>query len=177
MTSPTIISRTTISRKGVTCTATFRTHFLILTFLECGVVALPSSSAVAAPLLQVALLIPTLKDNPEIVLASVRGGAVWRGGAVVRRGGTWRYRGGAVVRRGGAWRHRSGAVVRRGGAYVWRRPANYSWPAGGAIAAGAAIGVVSAATAAAWAGAPPARGYCWYCTDPGRRQGFWDVCR
>jgi len=104
------------------------------------------------------LLIPASKDNPEIVLASFRGGAVWRGGAVVRRGG--------------AWRHRRGAVVRRGGAYVWRRPANYSWPAGGAIAAGAAIGVVSAATAAAWAGAPPARGYCWYHTDPGRRQGF-----
>jgi hypothetical protein len=46
----------------------------------------------------------------------------------------------------------------------------------GAIAAGAAIGFVAAATAAAWAGAPPAPGYCWYYTDPSRTQGFWDVC-
>ncbi|HMF06402.1 MAG TPA: hypothetical protein VKE72_05255 [Methylocella sp.] len=86
------------------------------------------------------------------------------------------------MRRGGRSPGRRVAPSKRGGgapggAYVWRRPANYSWPAGGAIAAGAAIGVVSAATAAAWAGAPPARGYCWYCTDPGRPQGFWDICR
>jgi hypothetical protein len=44
------------------------------------------------------------------------------------------------------------------------------------IAAGAAIGFVAAATAAAWAGSPPAPGYCWYHTDPSRTQGFWDVC-
>lgn len=25
-------------------------------------------------------------------------------------------------------------------------------------------------------GAVPAPGYCWYYTDPGRTQGFWDVC-
>ena len=41
---------------------------------------------------------------------------------------------------------------------------------------GAAIGFVAAATAAAWAGSPPAPGYCWYYTDPSRTQGFWDVC-
>ena len=41
---------------------------------------------------------------------------------------------------------------------------------------GGAIGFVTAATAAAWAGAPAAPGYCWYYTDPGRTQGFWDVC-
>jgi hypothetical protein len=63
------------------------------------------------------------------------------------------------------------------GAVAWRQPGSYWWPAGGAIAAGAAIGVVTAATAAAWAGAAPAPGYCWYYTDPSRRQGFWDVCR
>jgi hypothetical protein len=67
-------------------------------------------------------------------------------------------------------------VVRRGGA-VRRttvvRPARYYWPAGGAVAAGVAIGLVAAATAAAWAGAPPAPGYCRYYTDPGRTQGFW----
>jgi hypothetical protein len=35
---------------------------------------------------------------------------------------------------------------------------------------------VAAGTAAAWAGAAPAPGYCWYYTDPSRTQGFWDVC-
>jgi hypothetical protein len=40
----------------------------------------------------------------------------------------------------------------------------------------AAIGFVAAASAAAWAGAQPAPGYCWYYTDPSRTQGFWDVC-
>jgi hypothetical protein len=86
-----------------------------------------------------------------------------------------------AVRRGGAARRttvvgprgnvasrtvlRRGAVVRPGVA----RP-------GGAIAAGAAIGFLAAATAAAWAGSPPAPGYCWYYTDPSRTQGFWDVC-
>jgi hypothetical protein len=35
---------------------------------------------------------------------------------------------------------------------------------------------VSAATAAAWAGAAPGPNYCWYYTDQSRRQGFWDVC-
>ena len=44
------------------------------------------------------------------------------------------------------------------------------------IAAGAAIGFVTAASAAAWAGAAPAAGMCWYYTDPSRTQGFWDYC-
>lgn len=47
----------------------------------------------------------------------------------------------------------------------WRRDA---------IAAGAAIGVVSAATAAAWAGPASAGNMCWYYTDPSQRQGLWD---
>lgn len=71
---------------------------------------------------------------------------------------------------------RGGAVARRGGATRWVRPAHYHWRPGGAIAAGAAIGFVVAATAAAWAGPPPAPGCCWYYTDPDRTQGFWDVC-
>jgi hypothetical protein len=45
---------------------------------------------------------------------------------------------------------------------------------GGAIAAGAVIGLV-AATVAGSAGAPPAPGYCRYCTDPSKTQGFRDV--
>ena len=64
----------------------------------------------------------------------------------------------------------------RGAGTRWVRPGNYYWRPGGAIAAGAAIGFVAAATAVAWAGSPPAPGYCWYYTDPGRTQGFWDVC-
>jgi hypothetical protein len=58
---------------------------------------------------------------------------------------------------------------------AWARP--YRWAPGGAIAAGAAIGFVSAASAAAWAGAPPQPGLCWYYTDPSQRNGFWDNCR
>jgi hypothetical protein len=98
----------------------------------------------------------------------------------VRRGGVAR-RTTVVGPRGGVASRtvvRRGAVVRPG--YRpgrWVRPANYYWRPGGAIAAGAAIGFVTAATAAAWAGAPPAPGYCWYYTDPSRTQGFWDVCQ
>jgi hypothetical protein len=44
----------------------------------------------------------------------------------------------------------------------WARPARYRWAPGGAIAAGAAIGFVTAATAAAWAGPAPGPGLCWY---------------
>ncbi|WFT81453.1 hypothetical protein QA634_06070 [Methylobacterium sp. CB376] len=60
-----------------------------------------------------------------------------------------------------------------GGVY---RPYGAWWPAGGAIAAGAALGFVGAATAAAWAGSPPASGYCWFYTDASRTKGFWDRC-
>jgi hypothetical protein len=58
----------------------------------------------------------------------------------------------------------------------WARPGWYHWGPGGAIAAGAAIGFVGAATAAAWAPAAPAPGLCWYYTDPSQRNGFWDAC-
>lgn len=122
-------------------------------------------------------------DLIDVRAAGRRGGAAVgpRGGAVVHRGGA------AVGPRGGAYRGttavrgprgnvavRNTTVVRGGG---WARPGNYYWPRGGAIAAGAAIGFVSAATAAAWAGAAPAPGMCWYYTDPSRTQGFWDYCR
>jgi|GEM_PF-3510346 len=108
------------------------------------------------------------------------GGA--RGGAVAVRGGG--RRGGAVAVRGGAYRGgavRGGAVVRgggyrRGGAVVWGRP-GYRWAPGGAIAAGAAIGFITAAGAAAYISSqPPAPGLCWYYTDASRRAGFWDNC-
>lgn len=100
---------------------------------------------------------------------------------VVRRGGVAR-RTTVVGPRGGVASRtvvRRGAVVRPGVVRPgrWVRPGWYRWPPGGAIAAGAAIGFVTAATAVAWAGTPPAPGYCWYYTDPSQRQGFWDVCQ
>ena len=111
----------------------------------------------------------TGQSNPEMI--EVRAGA--RGGgraAVGPRGGVATSR--TVVR--------GGAVVRPGyggGGVRWARPGRYYWPRGGAIAAGAAIGFVTAATAAAWAGAAPAPGMCWYYTDPSRTEGFWDYCQ
>jgi hypothetical protein len=96
------------------------------------------------------------------------------------------YHRGATVRgpNGGVY-HRGTTVGRPGyhggyGGYRygnWARPGGYWWHPGGAIAAGAAIGFVSAATAAAWAGAAPGPGLCWYYTSPARTQGFWDACQ
>ncbi len=105
--------------------------------------------------------------SPIIEVVVRRGGAVRRTTVVGPRGNVASR---TVVRRGAVVRP---GVVRPGG---WVRPANYYWRPGGAIAAGAALGFVAAATAVAWAGAPPAPGYCWYYTDPSRTQGFWDVC-
>jgi len=68
----------------------------------------------------------------------------------------------------------TGRHVYTGG--VWVRPSAYWWPVGGAVAAGAALGFVAAATAAAWAGPSPGPAYCWYYTDPSQQQGFWDYC-
>jgi hypothetical protein len=175
-----------LSQNLISCAAALRSGLISLTILAGAAIALLEHQAAAASLRPGAWILPAAKENLDIVETRFRGGggAVHRGGAVgvrhgavgVRGGTAWRG-GGAVVHRGGAGVYRGGAVVRRGGAVAWRRPGNYWWPAGGAIAAGAAIGVVTAATAAAWAGAAPAAGYCWYYTDPSRRQGFWDVCR
>jgi hypothetical protein len=62
-------------------------------------------------------------------------------------------------------------IVGSGG---WARPDWYRWIPGGAIAAGAAIGFVTAATAT-WA-TPPQPGLCWFYTDPSQQDGFWDAC-
>ncbi len=59
---------------------------------------------------------------------------------------------------------------------AWRRPANYWWRPGTAVAVGAAVGFATAATAAAWAGPPPSPDYCWYYTDAAKTKGFWDEC-
>jgi hypothetical protein len=136
------------------------------------VVSLAAIAAAASPVS--ALVIPPSnglqfkQDSPIVEVVVRRGGVARRTRVVGPRGGAASrtvVRGGAVVRPG----YRAGGVR-------WVRPARYTWRPGGAIAAGAAIGFVAAATAAAWAGAPPAPGYCWYYTDPSRTQGFWDVC-
>lgn len=140
----------------------------------------------AAPLSPIAMSVQAGRSSAiiDVRAAFRRGGAARgpRGGAVVHRGGA------AVGPRGRAYRGRTAVVGPRGnvavrgrtvvrGGGAWVRPGWYGWPRGGAIAAGAAIGFVSAATAAAWAGAAPAPGMCWYYTDASRTQGFWDYCR
>jgi hypothetical protein len=136
------------------------------------------------------------------LLIQVRAGAR-RGGGAMHRGGVHRgggrhgmnrggYNRGAYTHRGnihGANRYANRNVYRSGNRNVyrnvnrnvyragaWARPSRYYWPVGGAVAAGAALGFVSAAAAASWAGAAPGPNLCWYYTDPSRRQGFWDAC-
>lgn len=107
----------------------------------------------------------------------VRSGPVVRSGTVVR-GGTMR--GGTVVRsgtvvtgpRGNVAAVRGAAVVRPG---RWSRPGWYHWPRGGAIAAGAALGYLAAASAVAY-GPSPEPGMCWYYTNLSHTRGFWDYC-
>ncbi len=93
---------------------------------------------------------------------------LWRAGekpAILARGGGWG--GGGHV---GGWARPAPRPYYGG----WRRPA-YGWAPGGAIAAGAALGFLSAGAVAAYA-TPPAAGLCWYYTDITQTQGFWDVC-
>jgi hypothetical protein len=139
--------------------------------ITCAIVA--SLAALAAAVSPVsALAIPNKplqfkQGNPIIEVVVRRGGAARRTTVVGPRGGVASR---TTVRRAGVARPGVGRPGR------WVRPARYTWRPGGAIAAGAAIGFVAAASAAAWAGAPPAPGYCWYYTDPSQTQGFWDVC-
>ena len=162
-------------------TASAATSILIITMM----IPMSGGTLSAAPLSPTAISDRAAASSDIIEVRAVgrRGGAAVgpRGGAVVHRGGA------AVGPRGGAYRGRTAVVGPRGNVAVrgttvargggWARPGWYGWPRGGAIAAGAAIGMVSAATAAAWAGAAPAPGMCWYYTDPSRTQGFWDYCR
>jgi len=138
------------------------------------------------------------------LLVQVRDGGARRGGGGTHRGGEMHrggmhggmnrggYNRGANAHRGnfrGATRYGNRNVYRNGNRNVyrnvnrnvyrggaWARPSGYSWPVGGAVAAGAALGFVSAAAAASWAGAAPGPNLCWYYTDSSRRQGFWDAC-
>ncbi len=124
-----------------------------------GLAAIVLASLVAASIPADALTVP-MQGSQFKVSEDVEPVVVVRRGYVARGP-----RGGVVAGRT--------MVVRPG---VWARPSWYRWAPGGAIAAGAALGFVAAATAAAYAGAPPAPGYCWYYTDMTRTQGFWDVC-
>lgn len=142
----------------------------------CGLAATSTSSFALSP--GAALASHAKAANADIV--EVRAAARRGGVAVGPRGGAVG-RSTTVVRPGV---HGAGTRVVRpavrpgyhGGGVRWARPAWYRWPRGGAIAAGAALGFVTAATAAAWAGAAPAPGMCWYYTDASRTQGFWDYC-
>ena len=147
-------------------TISFATAVLMTT----SSVSVPGGIALAAPLQPTAIHLD-VTSSPDLI--EVRGAGRRGGAAVGPRGGA--YHGRTAVRgpRGNV-AVRSTTAVRGGG---WARPGNYRWPRGGAIAAGAAIGFVSAATAAAWAGAAPAPGMCWYYTDPSQTQGFWDYCQ
>jgi len=141
---------------------------LVFAFAFSTFLALTPSPVTAMVVAPPGLLQPQLKQDSQLIEVRARaGGSVRRTTVVGPRGGAASrtvVRGGAVVRPG---------VARPG---RWVRPANYYWRPGGAIAAGAAIGFVAAASAVAYAGSPPAPGYCWYYTDPGKTQGFWDVC-
>jgi hypothetical protein len=144
------------------------------TFLAAGLL-FAASAAQALPVAPLAS-----GSSPALELTQVRGGhGGGHGGGGFHGGGHGGYHGGGYhggVRHGGAYHggaYRGGRHY--GGGAAWVRP-GYRWPPGGAIAAGAAIGVISAAAAAAWASAPPQPGLCWYYTDASRRTGFWDTC-
>lgn len=141
-----------------------RSAAIAASFAFFGSIASPAPAAVTpdAAALQHAALSESLVK--QVVVRRARAMVGPRGGAAVRR---------STVVRPGVRPVPVRPVVRPA---AWVRPAHYWWRPGAAVAAGAAIGFVSAATAAAWAGAAPGPGYCWYYTDPGRTQGFWDRC-
>ena len=151
---------------------TRRRHASLLVAVSAAVGLFAAASpAQAAPLAPTGALNAQVYDASDVSEVAV---VVRRGVAVGPRGGVYRYGGAGVVRPGPVVR--PGAVVVRPGVR-WARPGWYRWGPGGAIAAGAAVGFIAAAGAAAYASsAPPAPGMCWYYTDPYRRAGFWDYC-
>src|SRR6267142_3495876 len=118
-----------------------------------AITALPASALVTGA---GSSLLQQLKQDSPIVEVRARGGGVAvRGGGAVRRTTVVGPRGNVASRTV----VRGGAVVRPGygGGVRWARPGWYRWPAGGAIAAGAALGFVTTATAVACAGTTPMR--------------------
>jgi hypothetical protein len=137
---------------------------------QAGAIEMQGSSP--APMLNDGMISKAYIAHRGVTAVGPRGGVYHRGGTVAGRPGYgYGYRGG--VYRGG-YGYRGG--VYRGGYGGWARPGWYRWGPGGAIAAGAAIGVLAAGAAVAYAGSPPAPGLCWYYTDPSYRAGFWDAC-
>lgn len=148
-----------------------RIHFLAVGLIAPLILGGVSTSANAVPLLGHH---PALQEAVSLRAAPVvvrRSAVVARGprGGVVARGTT-------VVRPGVRPVHPIARPGVRPGARPWVRPARYYWRPGGAIAAGAAIGFVAAASVDAYAGVAPGPNYCWYYTDASRTKGFWDVC-
>lgn len=120
----------------------------------------------AAPLAPTGLLNAQANNASDVSEVAV---VVRRGTVVGPRGGVYRYRGTTVVR--------PAPIIRPAPVRRWARPGWYRWGPGGAIAAGAALGFIAAAGAAAYATSPaPAPGMCWYYTNPYRNAGFWDYC-
>lgn len=152
----------------------------------CVAIALAGFSPSEAGALEMQGSNPTATLNngmiSKVVIAHRGVTAVGPRGGVYHRGGTWAGRPGYGYHGGGVYRgpYRGGVYhggVYRGGYYGgWARPGWYHWGPGGAIAAGAAVGVLAAGAAVAYAGQPPAPGLCWYYTDPSYRAGFWDAC-
>jgi hypothetical protein len=134
---------------------------------------LPSSGNTAP--FPAASLIPQASADLTETVQYRRGGAARRG-FVARgpRGGLVVGHRTAVVRPG--YRPAYRPVPIRPGRPAWVRPPGYWWRPGAAVAAGAALGFVTAAAATAYVGQSPAPGSCWYYTNPQRTQGFWDVC-
>ncbi len=142
------------------------TYHLAAASIGLGLIAFASPPASAGPLIGSPHLGKEIA--PLVHLAQRRDGRAERR-VVVRPD----FRPGRVVVRPGFAPVRPRRVVVTRG---WRRPGNYCWRPGGAVAAGAAVGFLGAAAVASFAGAPPAPGYCWYYTDPSYSQGFWDIC-
>ena len=156
------------------------TKLIAFSATAAALIATPAGSAPVAPA-SIHQAAGDLRLDFPVARVGRRGVAVAgpRGGAYVRRGAAAvGPRGAVAVRRTTVVGPRGRAVT--GGAVVrsgrWARPGGYWWRPGGAVVAGAAIGFVAAATAVAWAGAPPGPNMCWYYTDPSRTAGFWDLC-
>jgi len=162
-----------------------------MTGFQKRVVVAATAGALALAQMSIALALPAAPlPETDAGLTQIRGGfhgggnfhgGGWHGGGG-NHGGGWNgggnwgrpgYRPPAGGWHGGHWH---GGAVRPPVYGAWRRP-YYGWNPGGAIAAGAAIGFLSAAAAAAYANsAAPAAGLCWYYTDASYTSGFWDYC-
>jgi hypothetical protein len=154
---------------------------LVAALAGCGLLPIGLNSTSATPLsVSAGAGQPDSPSDIELVRGRGGGGGMRRGGgggraANFNRGGNRNVNVNRNVNRNINRNVTRNVNVNRGRWGGWARP-GYRWRPGGAIAAGAALGFVSAATAAAWAGAAPGPGLCWYYSDPSRTAGFWDAC-